>query len=119
VTAVATKQLVSFSVRLRDGSCVDDHVDMVRRMRQLAEQIDGFVEWRDASDATTYWGFVVFESEQAAQLWKRDPMHGAIHQQGEDGVYDEFHTEVFQLVRENHWYRDRTSTAAVESVASG
>jgi heme-degrading monooxygenase HmoA len=110
-----TKQLVSFSVTLRDESHADQHVDMVRRMRELAEQIDGFVQWRDSSDGLTYWGFVVFESDRAAQEWKGNPTHGAIHQEGEDAVYDEFHTEVFEIVRENHWFRD----LAVRSAETG
>ena len=113
------KQLVSFSVTLRDPSHAGDHVEMVRSMRQLAEQIDGFVQWRDSSDGLTYWGFVVFDSDRAAQEWKGIPTHGSIHQQGEDSVYDEFLTEVFELVRENHWYRDQSGSARVGSGGDG
>jgi heme-degrading monooxygenase HmoA len=101
-----TKQLVSFSVTLQDAAQAGAHQQMVQRMRDLAEAIDGFVEWRDVTDGLRYSGFVVFASDAAAQSWKGNPTHGAIHQMGEDAVYSEFHTEVFELVRENHWYRD-------------
>jgi heme-degrading monooxygenase HmoA len=101
-----TKQLVKFAVTLRDPAQAEAHESMVRRMRELAEAIDGFSEWRDAHDGLDYWGFVVFDSDAAAQSWKGNPTHGAIHQLGEQAVYAEFHTEVFALDRENHWYRD-------------
>ncbi len=79
---------------------------MVRRMRELAEQIDGFVEWRDSSDGLTYWGFVVFASPEAALSWKGNPTHGQIHRDGEESVYSAFSTQVFELVREASWRRD-------------
>ena len=75
-------------------------------MRDLAEAIDGFLEWRDAYDGLTYWGFVVFASHEAAMAWKGNPIHGAIHQQGEASVYSSFGTQVFELVREASWQRD-------------
>ena len=101
-----TKQLVSFSVTLLDGEQAAAHRSMVQRMRDLAEAIDGFVEWRDVEDGLRYSGFVIFASDEAAQAWKGNPTHGAIHQIGEDTVYAEFHTEVYEMVRDNHWYRD-------------
>jgi heme-degrading monooxygenase HmoA len=100
------KQLVSFKTTLVDEELLPVHQDMVHRMRQLAEEIDGFVEWRDAYDGLDYWGFVVFASPEAALSWKGNPTHGAIHQEGEDAVYSAFSTQVFELVREASWQRD-------------
>lgn len=100
------KQLVSFKTTLIEEQLLPIHQDMVHRMRQLAEEIDGFVEWRDAYDGLDYWGFVVFASPEAALAWKGNPTHGAIHQEGEDAVYSAFSTQVFELVREASWQRD-------------
>ncbi|MBI5087965.1 MAG: hypothetical protein HZB15_03600 [Actinobacteria bacterium] len=99
-------QLVSFRATLRDSALRGVHEEMVRGMRDLAEAIDGFVEWRDATDGLEYWGFVVFDSDEAAQSWKAHPTHGAIHQQGEASVYSEFGTQVFEQVRGAQWRRD-------------
>ena len=101
-----TKQLVSFNATLIDESLMPTHTRMVVGMRDLAEAIDGFLEWRDAYDGLTYWGFVVFASHEAAMAWKGNPIHGAIHQQGEASVYSSFGTQVFELVREASWQRD-------------
>jgi hypothetical protein len=101
-----TKQLVSFATTLINEELLPVHRDMVRRMRDLAEEIDGFVEWRDAYDGLDYWGFVVFASPEAALSWKGNPTHGAIHQEGEAAVYSAFSTQVFGLVREASWQRD-------------
>ena len=100
------KQLVSFTTTLIDEELLPVHRDMVLRMRELAEEIDGFVEWRDAYDGLDYWGFVVFASPEAALSWKGNPTHGAIHQEGEAAVYTAFSTQVFELVREASWQRD-------------
>ena len=62
---------------------------------------------------------MVSDSDAAAQSWKGNPTHGAIHQVGEDAVYSEFHTEVFALDRENHWYRDHSGRAPVRTDADG
>src|SRR4051794_4006236 len=99
------KQLVSFTATLIDDSLMPTHRRMVTGMRDLAEAIDGFLEWRDCYDGLTYWGFVVFASHEAALSWKGNPIHGAIHQQGEASVYSAFGTEVFELVREASWQR--------------
>ena len=104
-----TKQLVSFRTTLLDEQLMPVHEDMVRRMRELAEEIDGFVEWQDAYDGLDYWGFVVFASPEAALSWKGNPTHGQIHQDGEDAVYAAFSTQVFELVREASWRRDDTA----------
>jgi len=101
-----TKQLVSFTTTLINEELLPVHRDMVRRMRDLAEEIDGFVEWRDAYDGLDYWGFVVFASPDAALSWKGNPTHGAIHQEGEAAVYSAFSTQVFGVVREASWQRD-------------
>jgi heme-degrading monooxygenase HmoA len=101
-----TKHLVSFATTLLDERLMPTHLDMVRRMRELAEQIDGFVEWRDSYDGLDYWGFVVFASPEAALSWKANPTHGQIHQEGEAAVYSAFSTQVFELVREASWRRD-------------
>ena len=101
-----TKQLVSFSATLMDAEQMPTHERMVVGMRDLAEAIDGFVEWRDGYDGLSYWGFVVFASHEAASAWKGHPTHGAIHQLGEASVYSAFGTEVFELVREASWQRD-------------
>jgi hypothetical protein len=100
------KQLVSFTTTLLNEELLPVHQDMVKRMRELAEQIDGFLEWRDAYDGVDYWGFVVFASPEAALSWKGNPTHGQIHQEGEDAVYSAFSTQVFELVREASWQRD-------------
>ena len=100
------KQLVSFSATLLDADLMSTHARMVVGMRDLAEAIDGFLEWRDAYDGLTYWGFVVFASPEAAMAWKGHPTHGAIHQQGEASVYSAFGTQVFEIVREANWQRD-------------
>ena len=98
-------QLVSFRATVRDESLRPVHEQMVAGMRDLAEAIDGFVEWRAATDGRTYWGFVVFDSDEAAQSWKLHPDHGRIHREGEESVYSEFRTQVFELVREASWQR--------------
>jgi heme-degrading monooxygenase HmoA len=103
---VMARQLVSFRATLRDPSLREVHEEMVRGMRDLAEAIDGFVEWRDATEGLDYWGFVVFESDEAAQSWKAHPTHGAIHRQGEVSVYSQFATQVFEQVRGAEWRRD-------------
>jgi heme-degrading monooxygenase HmoA len=105
-------QLVSFRATVRDPSLEPTHQQMVTRMRDLAEAIDGFVEWRDGYDGLTYWGFVVFASPEAALAWKGHPTHGAIHREGESSVYSEFSTQVFELVREASWRRDEVGPAA-------
>ena len=102
-------QLVSFRATLQDASLAPTHERMVAGMRDLAEAIDGFVEWRDGYDGLTYWGFVVFASTEAALAWKGHPTHGAIHQQGEAAVYSAFGTQVFELVREATWQRDEVA----------
>jgi heme-degrading monooxygenase HmoA len=107
-----TTQLVSFSATLLDQSLMPTHEQMVVGMRDLAEAIDGFVEWRDGYDGLTYWGFVVFASPEAALAWKGHPTHGAIHQQGEAAVYSAFGTQVFELVRGANWQRDEVGTDA-------
>ncbi|MGD9999904.1 MAG: hypothetical protein AB7U39_23550 [Ilumatobacteraceae bacterium] len=99
-------QLVSFRATLNDPSFGEVHEGMVKGMRDLAESIDGFVEWRDAMDGLEYWGFVVFASDEAAQAWKGHPTHAAIHQQGEESVYSGFSTQVFEQVRGAEWRRD-------------
>ena len=99
------RQLVSFNATLLDESLMPTHMRMVVGMRELAEAIDGFVEWRDCYDGLTYWGFVVFASHDAAMAWKGHPTHGAIHQQGEASVYSSFGTQVFELVRDASWQR--------------
>jgi heme-degrading monooxygenase HmoA len=105
-------QLVSFRATLQDASLTPTHEQMVAGMRDLAEAIDGFVEWREGYDGLTYWGFVVFASPEAALAWKGHPTHGAIHRQGEDSVYSEFGTQVFELVREASWQRDEVGPQA-------
>jgi heme-degrading monooxygenase HmoA len=107
-----SKQLVSFSATLLDESLTSTHERMVVGMRDLAEAIDGFLEWRDGYDGLTYWGFVVFASPEAALAWKGHPTHGAIHQQGEAAVYSAFATQVFELVREASWQRDEVAPQA-------
>jgi heme-degrading monooxygenase HmoA len=106
------KQLVSFSATLLDADLMRTHERMVVGMRDLAEAIDGFLEWRDAYDGLTYWGFVVFASPDAAIAWKGHPTHGAIHQQGEASVYSAFGTQVFEIVREANWQRDEVGPDA-------
>jgi heme-degrading monooxygenase HmoA len=105
-------QLVSFRATLHDASLVSTHEQMVAGMRDLAEAIDGFVEWREGYEGLTYWGFVVFASPEAALAWKGHPTHGAIHRQGEHSVYSEFGTQVFELVREASWKRDEVGPQA-------
>ena len=106
-----TKQLVSFNATLIDESLMPTHARMVVGMRDLAEAIDGFLEWRDGYDGLTYWGFVVCASNEAAMAWKGNPTHGAIHHQGEASVYSSFGTQVFELVREASWQRDEAAQA--------
>lgn len=101
-------QLVYFRAARSDHRHDAAHAEMVRGMRALAESIDGFVEWRDCSDADglDYWGIVIFDSEESALAWKGHPTHNAIHQRGEDEVYTSFGTLVFDLVRQASWSRD-------------
>jgi heme-degrading monooxygenase HmoA len=100
-----TLQAVVFRATLTDPSARATHDRMVVEMRDLARGIDGFVEWRDAMDDLTYWGYVIFESEEAALAWKGDPRHKAIHEHGEL-VYTEFATHAFASVRNASWRRD-------------
>lgn len=105
-----TLQIVVFRATLCDATVLETHAEMVREMRDLAEEIDGFVEWRDSIDGLTYWGYVLFESEAAAMAWKQDPRHVQIHQKGERAVYSEFATHVFASVRNASWRRDPSAT---------
>ena len=99
-----SQQIVVFRAVIADASAIATHQRMVDAMRDLARQIDGFVEWRDAMDGLTYWGHVMFESESAALAWNGDPRHEAIHDHG-DLVYTEFSTHAFASVRKASWRR--------------
>ena len=101
-----TLQIIVFRATLCDATVLGTHAEMVREMRDLAEEIEGFVEWRDSIDGLTYWGYVLFESEEGAMAWKQDPRHVQIHQKGERAVYSEFATHVFASVRNASWRRD-------------
>lgn len=99
-------QIVVFRATLADDSVRDTHTGMVRDMRELARGIDGYVEWRDSMDGLTFWGYVLFETEEAALAWKQHPRHVEIHRRGEQAVYTEFATHVFASVRNASWRRD-------------
>lgn len=107
--------VVVFRATLTDESLLGTHAEMVREMRELAEGLGDFVEWRDSMDGLVYWGYVMFESEVATSQWKNDPRHAEIHQRGEQAVYSDFATQVFASVRAASWRRDPASGPAASS----
>lgn len=98
--------IVVFRATLVDDEVRAMHESMVADMRSLARDGDGYVEWRDSMDGLTYWGYVLFDSAEAAMAWKQDPRHVEIHQRGEREVYSEFATHVFVSERNSSWRRD-------------
>lgn len=103
-----TLQIVVFRATLIDQGVRDTHEAMARDMRDLARELEGFVEWRDSMDGLTFWGYVLFEDEATALAWKEHPRHVEIHQQGERQVYSEFATHAFASVRNSSWRRDQS-----------
>lgn len=101
---LVSRQIVVFRAAIIDASAIVTHERLVDEMRELARQIDGFVEWRDAMDGLTYWGHVMFETERAALAWNGDPRHEAIHDHSKL-VYTEFSTHAFASVRDASWSR--------------
>lgn len=101
---------VVFRATLRDHSLRPTHDLMVDEMRELAESIDDFVEWRDALDGLAYWGYVMFESAASTLAWKAHPRHAEIHGRAERAVYSEFAVRVFEEVRGSSWEREPSDT---------
>ena len=89
-----------------DASLAPVHVDMVRRMRELAEQIDGFVEWRDSYGRAHLLGLRRVRLARGGAVVEGQSHARAIHREGEESVYSAFSTQVFELVREASWRRD-------------
>ncbi len=98
-------QLIYFET-IRDSHDNDDlHATAVADMRVLAEETDGFVQWRDRDEGLTYWGVVIFENEEAAVRWSTHPDHARIHNLAEGGLYATIRTIAFDSVRDKS-YRD-------------
>jgi len=93
-------QLVYFETTRPDHELDDVHHRVVADMRALAESIDGFVMWRDATEGLRYWGVVMFETEAGALAWRDHPDHARIHQESRGRLYSSFRTLAFDSVRE-------------------
>ena len=106
-----TLQIVVFRATLTDGTVLETHAGIVGDMRDLAKGLDGYVEWPDSIAGLTYWGYVLFESEEAARAWKDHPRHAELRRHGERAAYSESATHVFASVRNASWRRDPNAIA--------
>lgn len=96
-------QIVVFRATLIDDTVIDTHEAIADEMRGLATGMDGCLSWRDSIDGLTYWGYVLFRSDEAALAWKHHPRHAEIRRRGEHDAYSEFATHVFAEVRHASW----------------
>lgn len=102
-------QIVVFRATLIDESVIDAHEAIVHEMRSLAAGGDGCLGWRDSLDGLTFWGYVLFRSDDAVIAWKNHSRHAELRRRGEQDVYSEFATHVFAEVRHASWRPDRAT----------
>ena len=101
-----TMQIVVFRATLIDDTVMGRHEAIAGEMRALATGVDGCLGWRDSMDGPTFWGYVLFRSDEAVLAWKNHPRHAELRQLGERGVYCKFATHVFADVRHASWRAD-------------
>lgn len=98
-------RVVWFTTTLRGPELRDEHLELVKGMRELAEATPGFLEWHawdgpgDGSSA----GLIAFASEDALTAWREHPDHHAVHRRGEESVYASFDVRILDLVRQSTW----------------
>ncbi len=106
IGVVVTMHVIVFRATLIDESVLGEHESIVAEMRRLATELGGCLAWRDSLDGLTYWGYVLFESDESLLAWKHDPRHADLRLRGERQVYAEFATHVFAEVRHGSWRSD-------------
>ena len=89
-----------FRSRLRPGHEAAYHATAVR-MRQLAEQVPGFVAIKtfQADDGERV-SIVEFASEESHRAWREHPEHRAAQERGRAEFYSEYRIQVCALERQ-------------------
>jgi heme-degrading monooxygenase HmoA len=90
-----------FSTVPRNDEVREQHDEMTRAMRTLAEGLPGFLGWEEyaQADGGTF-GVLRFEDEAVLAAWRDHPDHMEVHRRGVDDVYASYRVEVCELVRE-------------------
>ena len=92
-----------FRSRLREDA--GDYASNATVMESRARAMPGFVDFKHfVADDGERVSVIVFESREAHDAWRDDPVHRAAQQRGRDDWYAEYHILVGELSHEVRWH---------------
>jgi heme-degrading monooxygenase HmoA len=109
--------LILFRSRLT-GTAGDDYVAMNDRMQALAQEADGFVDLKafTAADGERL-TIVRWRDLASLQKWRDDPRHRAAQEMGRERWYEDYVSEVAEVVRESRFVRPGAPVESAREVA--
>ncbi len=96
-----TEVVVIFKTHLRDGADSEAYRKTSRRMRELVEQIPGFISIKayTGEDGEEI-DLVRFANEDALKAWKEQPEHREAQRRGREEFYDRYSIQACKVVRD-------------------
>jgi len=86
--------------RARTASLDDEYGRVAERMRHLARERYGCLEFLSATAGDEEIAISYWETEAQIEAWKRDPEHLAAQEAGKSGWYEWYKVQVAEIVRE-------------------
>lgn len=99
---------VIFSAVLKPEANEEDYGKTIQRMRQLAEQLDGFISMQSVCEGESEITVSYWKSLDAIREWKANPEHQVAQVKGRKRWYKNYEVEIVEVTRsysfsaENH-----------------
>ena len=102
--------IVLFKADLREDANREDYQATLRHMRELVQQIPGFISVkRFVADDGESFTLARFASEEALEAWRTQPEHLEAQRKGREHFYNSGWAQVYTLLRESQFQRQETA----------
>jgi heme-degrading monooxygenase HmoA len=102
---VEPQSITVFRSRLRDD-VPDRYSDLAAELRECAEQLPGFVEFKQfVADDGERLTLVTFDTAEHEAAWRDDAEHRAAQEEGRSSFYVEYDVAVCEVQRRHRWPR--------------
>ncbi len=86
--------------RARIAQLDEDYVRASKRMRQLATEKYGCVDFNSVTEGDEEISISYWESEDQIKRWKNDPEHMQVQEQGKSKWYRSYQVQVVKVIRD-------------------
>src|ERR1700693_2471561 len=93
-----------FGTKMRDDADLDEYARHQRRMRELVQEIPGFISIKGfVGDDGEEISIARFESDAAVKLWRSPPEHLLTQRRAREAFYESYWVQVSTTIRNYAW----------------